>query len=479
MSRSWADELDDDYPPRSYVKIDAKEEANLLNKLKRAENEQKGVAVAAPSPAPQKTQLNESKTAQVVVQYADPNSPLHSAKSFEELGLSKELLRGIYEMNFEKPSKIQESALPIILSDPPTNLIAQAQSGTGKTAAFTLGMLHRCKKEQQEPQAICIAPTRELARQLFDNIHRMGRYTGLQVQLVVKDENMDGRCTSQVLVGTPGPFLDAIKKRAFDPKKIQVFVLDEADVLFAMTGMLNEQSVKLKKLLNPKCQSLLFSATFKPEVRDFAARIVPQPCAQISLKVDELTIDAIQQLYIKCTEGKYKVLSDLFSYLTVGQTIIFVGKRITAVDLTEQLRRDGHTVSYICGGQEMTPAERDQVIDEFRDAKIKVLITTNVLARGIDIQQVMLVINFDLPVEMDNGSADTENYLHRIGRSGRFGRKGIAINLVESNDDMRLIKQIEQHYKRTITDFPASKIDELQQMLEQSAGEDVERRSNT
>eukprot|EP01117_Protostelium_nocturnum_P018492 TRINITY_DN7745_c0_g1_i1.p1 TRINITY_DN7745_c0_g1~~TRINITY_DN7745_c0_g1_i1.p1 ORF type:complete len:504 (-),score=187.27 TRINITY_DN7745_c0_g1_i1:154-1638(-) len=458
--KNWAELLDED----------EEEERILQEKLKNISvpDDKNAESKDQEETSAQKKELVEKKGAKLVVEQADPNSPLHSVKSFEELNLSPELLKGIYEMGFNKPSKIQESALPIITANPPQNLIAQAQSGTGKTAAFTLGMLYRCDVKAKEPQAICVAPTRELARQLYDNIRTMGKYTGLEVQLFVKDELSSGKVTAQVIVGTPGPFLDLItKKRSINPKSLKVFVLDEADVLFAMTGQLSEQSVRLKKLMNPKIQTLLFSATFQPQVRQFASRIVPEPCANIALKKKNLTIDAIQQLYINCgsNDGKFKVLSDIFNFLTVGQTIIFVHTRKTAVELTDKLKKEGHTVSYICGGQEMTPQDRDVVIDQFRDAKIKVLIATNVLARGIDISQVMLVINYDLPMDQE-GKVDTETYLHRIGRSGRFGRKGIAINFVDGSRSLGMIKDMERFFQRDIKEFQANQIENLQPMLE-------------
>lgn len=404
----------------------------------------------------------------IIVEQDDPNSPIHSTKSFEELKLKPELLKGIYAMGYNKPSKIQESALPILLAptNPPKNIIAQAQSGTGKTAAFVLNMLSRVDSNVKFPQAICIAPTRELVRQIFENIKKMGQFTQVETQLVVKDEDFPPKVTAQIVVGTPGKILDLMKKRKMDVTKVKVFVLDEADTMMEK-GSLSDQAVQIKRVLPKNCQICLFSATFRTEVRQFAERVVPQPCNNIRLKREELTLDGIKQLYIDCKTdaNKFNVLSEIYGYLSVGQSIIFVHTRRTATELTKKMSEAGHTVSLLHGGEDMSSKERDRVIDDFRDARTKVLITTNVLARGIDILQVMLVINYDLPLDGHN-KPDPETYLHRIGRSGRFGRKGIAINFIADDKSKQDLQYFQHFFKREIEQFPAEKIETLQPMLE-------------
>jgi len=401
----------------------------------------------------------------VILEQQDPTSPLYSVRSFEELNLAKELLNGIYAMGFNRPSKIQEAALPIILAKEPKNLIAQAQSGTGKTAAFVLCMLSRVDVNVNAPQALCVCPTRELARQIVDNVNKMGQFSKAKTQLVVKDTEVPKRIESQIVVGTPGRILDLIKNNVLALQKLKVFVLDEADIMIDREG-LGEQSVKIRKMLPRTCQILLFSATFKPTVREFASRIVPQPCYDIRLKRKQLTLDGIKQLHIDCgsEEKKFDVLSDIYGYLTVGQSIIFVHTRKTAIDLTAKMLKAGHTVSLLHGGEDMSPSQRDKVIDDFRDAKTKVLITTNVLARGIDILQVMMVINYDLPLDVHN-RPDTETYLHRIGRSGRFGRKGIAINFVHDDVSRKNLKYLEEFFQRQIPSLPIDQIPEIQNLL--------------
>jgi len=427
------------------------------------------------SPLPHlEKKLSSSSGMHIIVEQQDPNSPLFSVKSFEELPLSEPLKKGIYSMGFNKPSKIQEIALPKLLANPPRNMIAQAQSGTGKTAAFVLTMLTRVDANIPMPQGICISPTRELARQLYDNVLRMAKFTSIKTMLIVKDVEMPKKINAHILVGTPGKLLDAVEKlRCFDPSKIRIFVFDEADTMLDQEQSLQEQALKLKKYVSPRCQFLLFSATYRPDVIKFAQRTIANPDV-IRLQRKDLTLKGIQQLYIDCLseENKFNVLSDIYAYLTVGQSIIFVHTRAKGKDLKDKMIKAGHTVSLIHGGEQMTSEERDRVIDDFRSAKTKVLIATNVIARGIDVLQVMLVINYDLPLDR-NDKPDPETYLHRIGRSGRFGRRGIAINFVHNERTKKDLQFIARELDTTIEGFSKDQIESLQGKLEKIYEEDL------
>jgi len=412
---------------------------------------------------PTLSELDEGVT--VDVQQADPNSPLYSAKSFEELKLSKELLDGVYAMGFKKPSKIQESALPLILAN--QNLIAQAQSGTGKTAAFVLGILSKCNSSFAYPQALCVCPTRELARQIIATIKNIGRFTKLTTCLVSGEENFSKKISNQIVVGTPGKIIQCLEEKLIIGRDIKILVLDEAD--FLIEGSLGEQTKKLKRHLPPNCQYLLFSATFREDVYAYATRLVPSPRAEIILKKEELSIKGIKQYYIMCPneEGKFKVLSDIYGFLTIGQSIIFCDTRKNVYALQEKMQKDGHKVGMFT--RDLTAEERDKIIDAFRNARIKVLIATDVLGRGVDILGVTLVVNYELPYtpNEDNNRINYEQYLHRIGRSGRFGRKGIAINLICDEKGKKHIGDISNHFQRKIEEYPADKLDELGPLLEQ------------
>lgn len=404
-------------------------------------------------------------TAELLIEQSDPTSPLFSAKSFEELGLIDELLKGIYAMKFNKPSRIQENAIPNILANPPKNFIGQAQSGTGKTAAYSLSMLARSSQDLAQPQAICLCPTRELARQVNDVVRGLARFTRFKTFLALPGhETLEkGGVTAQIVIGTPGTILDLIKKRRLNLKSIKIFVLDEADVMIGKQGF-QAQSRSVKNDLPKTAQICLFSATYAEEVAAFAQKMVPDPKITIKLKPEELSLDKIQQYFIDCKneEGKFKILSDIFGFISVGSTVIFVHTRRTAQELYKRMKAEGHQVSVLHG--EMEGADRDKVLDDFRTNRTRILITTNVLARGIDILQISLVINFDLPLDKDS-KPDPETYLHRIGRSGRFGRAGIAINFVDDEKSKRDLKHIETHFKKTINQFKPDDLEKLGDML--------------
>lgn len=335
---------------------------------------------------------------------ADPNSPLYSAKSFDELGLAPELLKGIYAMKFQKPSKIQERALPLLLHNPPRNMIAQSQSGTGKTAAFSLTMLTRVNPEDASPQAICLAPSRELARQTLEVVQEMGKFTKITSQLIVPDSfEKNKQINAQVIVGTPGTVLDLMRRKLMQLQKIKIFVLDEADNMLDQQG-LGDQCIRVKRFLPKDTQLVLFSATFADAVRQYAKKIVPN-ANTLELQTNEVNVDAIKQLYMDCKNeaDKFDVLTELYGLMTIGSSIIFVATKKTANVLYGKLKSEGHEVSILHG--DLQTQERDRLIDDFREGRSKVLITTNVLARGIDIPTVSMVVNYDLPT-LANGQAD-------------------------------------------------------------------------
>ncbi|XP_074039484.1 DEAD-box helicase Dbp80-like [Leptinotarsa decemlineata] len=394
--------------------------------------------------------LIESKN-DIEVQRKDPKSPLYSVKSFEALNLNPNLLKGVYEMGFNAPSKIQETALPTLLADPPQNLIAQSQSGTGKTAAFVLAMLSRVDINKKHPQVLYLSPTYELAIQTGEVAAHLAKFCPeIEMKFAVRGEEVprNTKLTEHIIIGMPGKVLDwAFKFRVFDLKKIDVFVLDEADVMIA-TQDHQDQCMKIHKNLSPSCQMMFFSATYDQEVMDFAEHIVKNPIT-IRLKREKEILDNIAQYYVRCQthQDKYNALTNIYGTVGVGQAIIFCHTRKTASWLSEKMSKDGHAVAVLSG--DLTVEQRINVLDRFRQGKEKVLITTNVLSRGIDVEQVTIVVNFDLPVDL-KGKADCETYLHHIGRTGRFGKKGIAINLVDSDHAMEICKAIENHFDKKI-----------------------------
>ncbi|XP_050430963.1 ATP-dependent RNA helicase DDX19A-like [Adelges cooleyi] len=401
----------------------------------------------------------------IEIQRRDPNSPLYSVKSFELLKLHPSLLKGVYEMGYNAPSKIQETALPLLLANPPQNLIAQSQSGTGKTAAFVLAMLSRVDPDNQHPQVICLSPTYELAIQTGEVAAKMSTYCpNIRLRYAVRGEEIKrgSKLTEQIVVGTPGKVLDWVTKyKFFDPAQIKVFVLDEADIMVDTQGH-QDQSFRIRKILPKTCQMMFFSATYTDDVMRFANAIAPMSVI-IRLRREEETLENIRQYYVICNskEDKYNALVNIYGGVTIGQAMIFCQTKKMALWLAKQMTDQGHAVTLLTG--ELTVQERIVVLDDFREGKQKVLITTNVMSRGIDIEQVTIVINFDLPMNVDR-EPDYDTYLHRIGRTGRFGKRGIAINLLNGGNDLIIMKRIEAHFSKPIVCLNTENVDDMEKL---------------
>ncbi|KAH7380411.1 P-loop containing nucleoside triphosphate hydrolase protein [Phaeosphaeria sp. MPI-PUGE-AT-0046c] len=397
---------------------------------------------------------------------ADPNNPLYSAKSFEELQLTEQLLKGIRNMNFRTPSKIQEKALPLLLMNPATNMIAQSQSGTGKTAAFSLNVLSRIDLSKNEPQALALAPSRELARQIQGVITTMGQFMeGLKVQAAIPDPTRrNQRFDGHVLVGTPGTVQEQLKRRLISGNTIKILVLDEADNMLDQQGM-GEQCTRVKSLLPKDIQTVLFSATFPPAVISYAHRFAPGANV-LTLAHEELTIEGIKQLYIDIDQDndKYSTLLKFYGLMTQASSIIFVRTRRTAEELEKRMVAEGHKVAQLSGALE--GQDRDRVIDQFRSGDAKVLITTNVLARGIDVESVTMVINYDVPTMADGRTADPETYLHRIGRTGRFGRVGVALTFVHDKNSWQQLHEIATYFKTDLYPIDTSDWDTVEELIQ-------------
>ncbi|KAF8764615.1 DEAD-box helicase Dbp80 like protein [Argiope bruennichi] len=407
--------------------------------------------------------LNSSHEVEVLRR--DAKSPLYSVKSFDQLNLPPDLLKGVYAMGFNAPSKIQETTLPVLIADPPVNLIAQSQNGTGKTAAFVLASLTRVHTELRYPQVLILAPTYELAMQIGEVAQKMAQFCeGIEFRYVVKGQTLPRNytLTEHVLIGTPGKVFDwGRRQRNFQFEKLTTFILDEADIMISMQGH-HDQCLRIHRLLSPECQCILFSATYSPEVMAFAEMIIKDPMV-LTLRKEEESLENVKQYYIECNTAskKYAALTNIYGVLSIGQAIIFCRTKKTASWLGSKMSQDGHSVGYL--SSELSMDERLYVLTRFREGKEKVLITTNVCSRGIDIEQVTLVVNFDLPVTI-NKEADCETYLHRIGRSGRFGKRGIAINMVEKEEDLQILKNIEDHFGRKIVKLDADDVDALENM---------------
>ncbi|XP_065314532.1 ATP-dependent RNA helicase DDX25-like isoform X2 [Gordionus sp. m RMFG-2023] len=428
--------------------------------------------------------------------YNNENSLLNdlgsTSLSFADLKLKPPILRAVYDYGFHKPSKIQEMTLPIMLPTSFTlennrkediksyeqdinvnsenqfkgkDVIAQSQSGTGKTAAFVIAALSRIDLNLPLPQVICLSPTFELALQTY------------QIYPI-------SEC--HVIVGTPGTVYNMIKSRALPTNNVRVFILDEADVMLDIQG-LSDTSIRINKSLSVKaCQRLLFSATYDDEVMTFAKSILPN-AKVFSLPPPALVLSNVAQFYLPCPNGfsdKLNFLVSLYGSLPIGQSLVFCDTRVQASRLAHFLNKEaGFPASLLSA--ELDVDQRAAVIEGFRSGRERLLVATNVLARGIDVNQVNLVLNFDIPrlggTKARSSSsfelkADVETYLHRIGRCGRMGKKGLALNLVEP-DQLPLLKQIEKRLNIIIPELDPDKLlgaeaDEFESILETSHQKD-------
>jgi len=371
--------------------------------------------------------------------------------NFDNMNLKEDLLRGIYSYGFEKPSAIQQRAIKPLTKG--QDIIAQAQSGTGKTATFTIGILQQIDLATLECQALILAPTRELAQQIQKVVAALGEYLRVRCHSCiggtrVRDDIAELQKGVHIVVGTPGRVYDMLCRKVLRAQNIKVFVLDEADEM--LSRGFKDQIYDIFTALPSNAQVGLFSATMPPDALEITQKFMHNP-VRILVKRDELTLEGIKQFYISVEKEEWKLdtLCDLYDTLNITQAVIFCNTRRKVDELTDKMRAREFTVSSTHG--DVGQKERDVILTEFRTGSSRVLITTDLLARGIDVQQVSLVINYDLPRNL-------ENYIHRIGRSGRFGRKGVAINFVTA-DDVRTLRELEQFYNTQIDEMPASVAD--------------------
>lgn len=389
-----------------------------------------------------------------------------SATTFEDVKLTPELLKGLHdEMGFSRPSKIQAITLPMILTPPYKDLVAQAHNGSGKTTCFVLGMLSRVDPNRKMPQAICICPTRELAQQNKSVLMRMGKFTGITCACAIPSSQKEympiskmAPVTDQVVIGTSGTLTKWITHKKLATREIKILVFDEADHMLAEEGFKTDSLRIMKDIQNSAggCQVLLFSATFNEKVKEFVTTVIKDG-NQIFVKKEDLTLEKVKQYKVRVPDeaAKIEVIRDkIFEFgQKVGQVIIFVRTRNSTKNVHNALTKEDYVCSSIQGS--LDQSEREKVIQEFKDGYTKVLISTDVLARGFDQAQVNLVINYDMPIKYNTrDEPDYEVYLHRIGRAGRFGRKGAVFNLLCGQTDEVVMTKIEDYFQHKVPEVP-------------------------
>lgn len=394
-----------------------------------------------PSTTP-KTSEDEDENNNIVV---NENHPI---EEWNDLEMNPEVLRGIYSYGFENPSPIQKKGIKPMLNK--RDVIAQAQSGTGKTGCFTVGTLARIDPSKPGVQALILSPTRELSMQTKNVIDGIGTFVkGFKSQLLVggtsTDETIKGLVENKptVVVGCPGRVYDMLRRKKLHPNTLRLIILDEADEM--LSSGFKEQIYNIFQFMPSEIQVGLFTATLPHDLMSLTEKFMRNP-VKVLVKAEQLTLEGISQYYVglDSDEQKYECLKDIFSSLSMAQCIIYCNSVRRVQDLYDAMTADNYPVAQIHSGMEKE--DRSKSYKEFRAGTQRVLISSNVTARGIDVQQVSTVINFDLP-------KCVHTYLHRIGRSGRWGRKGVGINFITRRDSRKL-KEIEQHYSTQITEMP-------------------------
>ena len=400
---------------------------------------------------PEVVNAENASTSTTDVSVVDDYTPKEFDK-WEDLEgvISEDIMRGIYAYGFDTPSLIQRRALLTIFDK--KDIIAQAQSGTGKTGVFTIGVLQKVNAEINKTQAMILAPTRELAKQIYDVITSIGSIIkNIRFHLLIggtstdEDAHQLKTIMPHIIVGCPGRVYDMMRRNNINSKDINFLVLDEADEMLSVG--FKDQIYNIFQFLNADIQVGLFSATMPNELQSLTDKFMRNP-VRILVKSEMLTLEGIKQYYVALNDDtqKYATLKDIFNIISMSQCIIYCNSIKRVMDLTDAMINDGFPVC--CIHSNMDKSKRDEAYTDFKAGKHRVLISSNVTSRGIDVQQVRTVLNFDLPKCIFN-------YLHRIGRSGRWGRKGTAINFV-TRWDIKTMKDIERQYHTVIDELPSN-----------------------
>ena len=362
-----------------------------------------------------------------------------------ELEINDNLLKGIYAYGFDRPSPIQRIAIKPLKDG--NDIVIQSHSGTGKTATFLIGLISRIDHDLKATQSIVICNTRELALQTVKVFESLSDFTKTTYKLCIGGDMqykyISSEISEQVIIGTPGRLCDLINKKIINADNLKIVIIDEADDVLS-TGF-RKQVKKIFQYVPKESQVALVSATIPPEMSNLFDAILKPDFISILIKDDQLTLDGIVQFYINLDEQyKFDAIIDLYQYINIGQGIIYCNRKNKADELQHVLNSQDFSAGVLHG--DMMQKDRENIMTNFRSGSTRILITTDMLARGIDIQQVSLVINFDMPKY-------PQTYIHRIGRSGRYGRKGIAINFV-TRKEQNILNYIKRIYNTEIQPFP-------------------------
>ena len=391
------------------------------------------------------------------VSFKDDSGDIPEIKKFEDFPISINLLRGILSYGWEVPSLIQsKSIVPVVQG---RDCIIQAQSGSGKTGAFSIPAIGKVDETIASPQILILSPVHDLALQSFNIINSLCTYTDIKTTILIgkglNKTNMGGyqkredipppNFKAQIVVGTPGKVWDCLRKKQLSTVSMKMFILDEADEM--LDKGFQEQIQTIFSFMPSDIQVNLFSATMPRDILQLSSEFMRNP-TRILVKDEDITLKGIRQFYVpvESEQQKFDVLCDIYGTISVTQGIIFVNSKQKSEQLKEMLEQRNYTVGLIHGGYNQY--ERNDILGKFKEGRNRILIATDILCRGIDIQQINLVINYDIPFKV-------EKYIHRIGRSGRYGRKGVGINLV-TPDDLHNLRKIEKFYSTVVERLPGN-----------------------
>lgn len=410
-----------------------------------------GAGAAAAAAAADSTPLADGDAGEVTQEKIreEISTSAQSIDNFDDMGLKMALLRGIMSYGFERPSIIQKTAIPAFIKHQKRDMIAQAQSGTGKTATFSISLLQCLEEESSDLQALILAPTRELAVQIHDVLSMLSQYMKIETVLMAGGQNVYScrdeirRKCPAIIVGTPGRVLHFLRVKYIDARCAKHIILDEADQMLSYD--FREQVREIFGFLPDSTRVALYSATISQEMEEVTRGIMKNPI-QLRVPAEQLTLEGIRQYKIELErdEWKFATLMDIFAQAAVYQMMIYCNRKERVMEVRSRLNEEGMPCD--CIHSQMTQTERSDVMKSFRSGDVRVLATTDLTARGIDVQQVSLVINYDFPRQR-------ECYLHRIGRSGRFGRKGYAINFITPYD-RDAVNQVTTFYQTELKPLP-------------------------
>ncbi|KAI4292375.1 hypothetical protein PAPHI01_1649 [Pancytospora philotis] len=389
---------------------------------------------------------------------------IKSDHKWESFNLKPEIVKGIYSVGFDTPSFIQKKAIPIIMSK--RDLRAQAQSGTGKTGAFVIGTLQRIDESVRATQCLVLAPTREIAKQNATKFQEIGAYMNISVCALLGGTSVKNDLAllsrkPHIVVGTPGRIVHMLTAGSLSTESISIFILDEADSMLRDDFLSAVKEIYLK-LSCPNLQTLLFSATYDPAVIDVVKNMVESP-VEIDLRNEDQTLQGIKQLYVSVgmsacmpftsnehrgeVSCKVATFVDIFKDQTLSQVLVFMNRKSDSNLVHQLLNEAGYPCSLI--SSDLTQEEREQTLENFKMGKARILVSSGLCDRGIDVQALSLVVCFDVPQ-----MSDRNNYIHRIGRSGRYGRKGIALHIL-TDQELEQLHQIAAHFNSVITPLQA------------------------